>query len=32
MEILSQYFKSVPSNPHYFYYSPPSSKKEVSVL
>ncbi|XP_042078063.1 KICSTOR complex protein SZT2 isoform X8 [Haplochromis burtoni] len=30
MEILSQYFKSVPSNPHYFYYSPPSSKKEES--
>uniref|UniRef100_A0A3B4EWT8 SZT2 subunit of KICSTOR complex n=1 Tax=Pundamilia nyererei TaxID=303518 RepID=A0A3B4EWT8_9CICH len=28
MEILSQYFKSVPSNPHYFYYSPPSPKKE----
>ncbi|XP_030582788.1 KICSTOR complex protein SZT2 isoform X3 [Archocentrus centrarchus] len=30
MEILSQYFKSVPSNPHYFFYSPPSSKKEES--
>ncbi|XP_047442743.1 KICSTOR complex protein SZT2 isoform X6 [Mugil cephalus] len=28
MEILSQYFKSVPSNPHYFFYCPPSSKKE----
>uniref|UniRef100_A0A3P8U7F2 SZT2 subunit of KICSTOR complex n=1 Tax=Amphiprion percula TaxID=161767 RepID=A0A3P8U7F2_AMPPE len=26
---LSQYFKSVPSNPHYFFYCPPSSKKEV---
>lgn len=30
MEILSQYFKAVPSNPHYFFYCPPSSKKEVS--
>ncbi|XP_069560041.1 KICSTOR complex protein SZT2-like [Brachyistius frenatus] len=28
MEILSQYFKSVPSNPHYFFYCPPSTKKE----
>uniref|UniRef100_A0A3P8USC8 SZT2 subunit of KICSTOR complex n=1 Tax=Cynoglossus semilaevis TaxID=244447 RepID=A0A3P8USC8_CYNSE len=30
MEILSQYFKAVPSNPHYFFYCPPSSKKEDS--
>lgn len=30
MEIVSQYFKTVPSNPHYFFYCPPSSKKEVS--
>uniref|UniRef100_A0A3B5B4W1 SZT2 subunit of KICSTOR complex n=1 Tax=Stegastes partitus TaxID=144197 RepID=A0A3B5B4W1_9TELE len=28
MEILCQYFKTVPSNPHYFFYCPPSSKKE----
>ncbi|XP_028260407.1 KICSTOR complex protein SZT2 isoform X10 [Parambassis ranga] len=28
MEILSQYFKCVPSNPHYFFYSPLTSKKE----
>ncbi|XP_054872770.1 KICSTOR complex protein SZT2 isoform X6 [Amphiprion ocellaris] len=28
LEVLSQYFKSVPSNPHYFFYCPPSSKKE----
>ncbi|CAJ1064685.1 KICSTOR complex protein SZT2 [Xyrichtys novacula] len=28
MEILSQYFKTVPSNPHYFFYCPPSSKME----
>lgn len=28
MEILSQYFKTVPSNPHYFFYCPPSTKKE----
>ncbi|XP_076579469.1 SZT2 subunit of KICSTOR complex isoform X3 [Chaetodon auriga] len=28
MEIVSQYFKTVPSNPHYFYYCPSSSKKE----
>ncbi|XP_070764616.1 KICSTOR complex protein SZT2 [Enoplosus armatus] len=27
-EIVSQYFKTVPSNPHYFFYCPPSSKKE----
>ncbi|XP_051929765.1 KICSTOR complex protein SZT2 isoform X2 [Hippocampus zosterae] len=26
--IVFQYFKPVPSNPHYFYYCPPSSKKE----
>ncbi len=30
MEIVSQYFKTVPSNPHYFFYCPLSSKKEVS--
>uniref|UniRef100_A0A3Q3A3B7 SZT2 subunit of KICSTOR complex n=1 Tax=Kryptolebias marmoratus TaxID=37003 RepID=A0A3Q3A3B7_KRYMA len=29
MEILSQYFKSVPSNPHYYFYCPPSIKKDV---
>uniref|UniRef100_A0A8D3E146 SZT2 subunit of KICSTOR complex n=1 Tax=Scophthalmus maximus TaxID=52904 RepID=A0A8D3E146_SCOMX len=28
MEIVSQYFKTVPSNPHYFFYCPPSTKKE----
>uniref|UniRef100_A0A673A013 SZT2 subunit of KICSTOR complex n=1 Tax=Sphaeramia orbicularis TaxID=375764 RepID=A0A673A013_9TELE len=28
MEIVSQYFKTVPSNPHYFFYCPSSSKKE----
>ncbi|XP_038572782.1 KICSTOR complex protein SZT2-like [Micropterus salmoides] len=28
MEIVSQYFKAVPSNPHYFFYCPPSSKKD----
>ncbi|KAM4548799.1 KICSTOR complex protein SZT2 isoform 3-T3 [Odontesthes bonariensis] len=28
MEILSQYFKCVPSNPHYYFYCPPSCKKE----
>ncbi|XP_048108666.1 KICSTOR complex protein SZT2 isoform X5 [Alosa alosa] len=28
MEIGAQYFKTVPSNPHYFFYCPPSSKKE----
>uniref|UniRef100_A0A672L0D1 SZT2 subunit of KICSTOR complex n=1 Tax=Sinocyclocheilus grahami TaxID=75366 RepID=A0A672L0D1_SINGR len=29
MEIGAQYFKTVPSNPHYFFYCLPSSKKEV---
>ncbi|XP_029987667.1 KICSTOR complex protein SZT2 isoform X2 [Sphaeramia orbicularis] len=29
MEIVSQYFKTVPSNPHYFFYCPSSSKKEL---
>ncbi|KAM4739339.1 KICSTOR complex protein SZT2 isoform 2-T2 [Anableps anableps] len=29
--ILSQYFKSVPSNPHYYFYFPLSSKKETQV-
>nr|XP_057930082.1 KICSTOR complex protein SZT2 isoform X1 [Doryrhamphus excisus] len=28
MGIVSQYFKPVPSNPHYYFYCPPSSKKE----
>ncbi|XP_036969602.1 KICSTOR complex protein SZT2 isoform X3 [Acanthopagrus latus] len=28
MEIVSQYFKTVPSNPHYFFYCPSSSKIE----
>ncbi|KAG7272531.1 hypothetical protein CRUP_006820 [Coryphaenoides rupestris] len=27
-EIGSQYFKTVPSSPHYFFYCPPSSKNE----
>ncbi|KAL1022662.1 hypothetical protein UPYG_G00030640 [Umbra pygmaea] len=30
MDIGAQYFKAVPSNPHYFYYCPPSCKKEGS--
>ncbi|KAM9478046.1 KICSTOR complex protein SZT2-like isoform 5-T5 [Salvelinus alpinus] len=30
MEISAQYFKTVPSHPHYFYYCPASSKKEYS--
>ncbi|MGH0160650.1 UNVERIFIED_CONTAM: hypothetical protein FKN15_046870 [Acipenser sinensis] len=29
LEIGAQYFKTVPSNPHYFFYCPPSAKKEV---
>ncbi|XP_062853204.1 KICSTOR complex protein SZT2 [Trichomycterus rosablanca] len=28
LEIGAQYFKTVPSNPHYFFYCPQSSKKE----
>ncbi|KAM8874562.1 KICSTOR complex protein SZT2 isoform 2-T2 [Spinachia spinachia] len=28
MGIVSQYFKAVPSNPHYFFYCPPSCKRE----
>ncbi|XP_067370627.1 KICSTOR complex protein SZT2 isoform X3 [Channa argus] len=28
MEIVSQYFKTVPSNPHYFFYCPSLPKKE----
>ncbi|KAF7647782.1 hypothetical protein LDENG_00166940 [Lucifuga dentata] len=28
MQIVSQYFKTVPSSPHYFFYCPPSSKRE----
>uniref|UniRef100_A0A8C8ILX1 SZT2 subunit of KICSTOR complex n=1 Tax=Oncorhynchus tshawytscha TaxID=74940 RepID=A0A8C8ILX1_ONCTS len=31
MDIGAQFFKTVPSNPHYFYYCPPSSKKEICV-
>ncbi|KAJ8276956.1 hypothetical protein GJAV_G00069790 [Gymnothorax javanicus] len=30
MDIGAQYFKTVPSNPHYFFYCPPSPKKEDS--
>ncbi|XP_013863525.1 protein SZT2 [Austrofundulus limnaeus] len=30
LEIMFQYFKSVPSNPHYFFYCPSSTKKDVS--
>ncbi|TNN77457.1 Protein SZT2 [Liparis tanakae] len=32
MGIVSQYFKAVPSNPHYFFYCPPSCKREVKNL
>ncbi|XP_026201911.1 KICSTOR complex protein SZT2 isoform X2 [Anabas testudineus] len=28
MQIVSQYFKTVPSNPHYFFYCPSPSKRE----
>uniref|UniRef100_A0A3Q3F4P2 SZT2 subunit of KICSTOR complex n=1 Tax=Labrus bergylta TaxID=56723 RepID=A0A3Q3F4P2_9LABR len=28
MEIVCQYFKTVPSNPHYFFYCPPSTKRD----
>ncbi|TRZ02061.1 hypothetical protein DNTS_016329 [Danionella cerebrum] len=31
MEIGAQYFKTVPSNPHYFFYCLPSSKKEADA-
>lgn len=31
MEIGAQHFKTVPSNPHYFFYNPQSSKKDVSL-
>ncbi|XP_042615102.1 KICSTOR complex protein SZT2 [Cyprinus carpio] len=31
MEIGAQYFKTVPSNPHYFFYCLPSSKKEEDL-
>ncbi|KAG7488258.1 hypothetical protein MATL_G00032180 [Megalops atlanticus] len=31
MEIGAQYFKTVPSNPHYFFYCPPSAKKEEDL-
>lgn len=30
MDVLSQYFKPVPSNPYYYFYCPLSSKKDVS--
>lgn len=30
IDILSQYFKAVPSNPHYYFYCPSVSKKDVS--
>lgn len=30
MDVFSQYFKPVPSNPHYYFYCPLSSKKDVS--
>ncbi|XP_028301054.1 KICSTOR complex protein SZT2 isoform X3 [Gouania willdenowi] len=30
MAIVCQYFKSVPSNPQYFFYCPPSTKKDES--
>ncbi|XP_064372150.1 KICSTOR complex protein SZT2 isoform X5 [Dromaius novaehollandiae] len=31
LEIGSLHFKPVPSNPHYFFYCPPSAKKEEEV-
>ncbi|KAG8132270.1 hypothetical protein E2320_010139 [Naja naja] len=31
LEISSLYFKPVPSNPHYYFYCPPSTKKEEEV-
>lgn len=30
IDIISQYFKAVPSNPHYYFYCPSVSKKDVS--
>lgn len=30
MDVFSQYFRPVPSNPHYYFYCPLSSKKDVS--
>lgn len=30
MDVFSQYFKPVPSNPYYYFYCPLSSKKDVS--
>lgn len=32
LRILSQHFKSVPSNPHYYFYCPLSAQKEVSEI
>ncbi|KAL7985176.1 hypothetical protein Chor_003746 [Crotalus horridus] len=31
LEISGLYFKPVPSNPHYYFYCPPSTKKEEEV-
>lgn len=30
MDVFSQYFKPVPSNPYYYFYCPLSFKKDVS--
>lgn len=30
LEISGLHFRTVPSNPHYFFYCPPSSRREVS--
>lgn len=30
MDVFSQYFKPVPSNPYYYFYCPLSSKRDVS--
>lgn len=32
LEITRLHFRTVPSNPHYFFYCPPSSRREVSAL
>lgn len=29
LEISRLHFRTVPSNPHYFFYCPPSSRREV---
>lgn len=31
LEISRLHFRTVPSNPHYFFYCPPSSRREVRV-